>query len=129
MRETTTIGDALKSYLKDSGLETLLKNQDVIRAWQKVTGPEIAAQTRIVGLKRGTLVVEVASSALYAELNTYYLKDLAASIREEMKNRKIRKIKLCLGQRLGEAGDDTGRKKSQSQKPAKKTENGDGKQG
>jgi predicted nucleic acid-binding Zn ribbon protein len=102
----TTIKDALNSFLKGSGLETLLKNQGVVKAWQKVVGEEITAQTRIVGFRRGTLTVEVASSALYAELNTYYLGDLAASVREEMKSKRVRKIRLRLGQPAGETGDD-----------------------
>ncbi len=102
MEKNTTIKEALKSYLKSSGLDTLLRNQAVLKAWQKVAGQEIAGQTRIVGFNRGVLTIEVASSSLYAELNTFYLKDLANSIQNEMGNRKVRRIKLRLGEFVGE---------------------------
>jgi predicted nucleic acid-binding Zn ribbon protein len=92
-----TLREALGLYLRTSGLNVLLKNQDVYNAWQKVVGPEIASQTRIVGFKRGALTAEVASSGLYAELKTYYLDDLVGAIQKEMKNKKVRKIKLRLG--------------------------------
>jgi hypothetical protein len=105
MREDTTIGDALKRYLRTSGLNILLKNQAVMKAWGKVVGPEIAAQTRIVGLKRGTLTVEVASSGLYAELSSFYLDDLVKSLREETGSGRIRKIRLRLGELVEEPGD------------------------
>lgn len=105
MDNNVTIKNALKQYLKSSGLDALLRNKAVVKAWQKVAGREIATQTRIVGFNRGTLTVEVASSGLYAELNTFYLKDLASSIQSEMGNKKVRRIKLRLGEFVGEAGN------------------------
>lgn len=106
MNKIIRMGDALDTYLKQSGLGVLLKNQEVCRAWAKVVGPEMASHSRIVAFRRGALVVEVASSSLYAELSTFYLPSLVESIQQEMKNKKVRSVKLRLGQFLGETQDD-----------------------
>ena len=102
MENHTTIGKALKSYLKSSGLSVLLKNRTVLEAWYKIVGSEIAAQTRIIAFRRGVLTIETASSSLYAELRTYYLEDIARSIQKELGNRKVVKIRLRLAETIEE---------------------------
>ena len=91
MENHTTIGKALKSYLKSSGLSVLLKNRTVLEAWYK-----------IVAFRRGVLTIETASSSLYAELRTYYLEDIARSIQKELGNRKVVKIRLRLAETIEE---------------------------
>jgi predicted nucleic acid-binding Zn ribbon protein len=98
MDGVTRINDALQAYLKTSGVEFLLKNRKVCEAWRKVVGQEIAAQTRVVSFNRGALTVEVASSSLYAELNNFHLRALVEALQRQMKNKKVRTIKLHLGQ-------------------------------
>jgi predicted nucleic acid-binding Zn ribbon protein len=98
MDEVIRIEDALRTYLKASGIEFLLKNQKACEAWEKVVGAEIAPQTRVVSFEKGALTIEVASSSLYAELNNFHLRALVEAVQREMKNKKVRKIRLCLGQ-------------------------------
>ena len=85
MKKDTTIKDALSSYLKNSGLNVLLKNQAAVKAWQKTVGAEIADKTRIVGFNRGVLTVEVASGSLYSELKTFYLNELVDSVQNNQR--------------------------------------------
>lgn len=113
MGRTTRIGDALSQYLKDSGLGVLLKHQNIYRAWARVVGPGIAPQTRIVAFRRGALIVEVASSSLYAELKTFYLPSLVASVQQQMGSKRVRAIKLRLGEFVGDLKN--GRKSRQGQ--------------
>jgi len=98
MGDVTRINDALQTYLKASGIEFLLKNQKVCEAWEKVVGAEIAPMTRVVSFEKGALTIEVASSGLYAELSNFHLRALVEAMQREMKNKKVRKIRLCLGQ-------------------------------
>lgn len=104
-QEDVTIRKALSSYLRESGLDILMKNKAIIRTWCKVVGPEIAAQTRITGYEKGTLMAEVASSSLYAELSKFYLTEIVESMQRKMGNKKVRRIKLRLGEFGGEAED------------------------
>jgi len=98
MGEPKTLKDALGGFLKESGLGVKLRNKDVYAAWEKVVGPEIAEKTRVVKYSRGTMTVEVAASGLYAELEKFYLRDMLESMQKEMGSRKVRKIKLRLGE-------------------------------
>jgi predicted nucleic acid-binding Zn ribbon protein len=114
------ISDALGSYLKQSGLDVLLRNRKVCEAWQRVVGPDMAAQTRIVGFGRGTLTVEVASSSLLAELETYYQAQLVDSLQRELNNRKVRSIRLRLGSPADEVEEvEDGREKHQGRRKGK----------
>ena len=119
MKKETTMKDALDSFLKNSGLNILLKNENLLKAWRKTVGPEIAGKTRIVGFNRGVLTVEVASGSLYSELKTYYLGELADSIRKEMGNRKVRQVKLRLGEIVGEASNGNEEQRKEKDDPAK----------
>jgi predicted nucleic acid-binding Zn ribbon protein len=114
MDDVTRINDALQAYLETSGIEFLLKNQKVCNAWQKVVGQEIAPQTQVAGFDKGVLVIEVASSSLYAELSNFHLRALVEAMQREMKNKKVRKIKLRLGH-FSEDQED-GKEKQQSER-------------
>ena len=114
MNDFTKINDALQTYLKTSGIEFLLKNQKVCEAWQKVVGSEIAPQTQVVSFNGGTLTIEVASSGLLAELNNFHLHALVEAVQREMKNKKVRRIKLRLGHFIEDEGD--GEEKRQGQR-------------
>jgi hypothetical protein len=103
------ISDALGSYLKQSGLDVLLRNRKVCEAWP-----------RIVGFGRGTLTVEVASSSLLAELETYYQAQLVDSLQRELNNRKVRSIRLRLGSPADEVEEvEDGREKHQGRRKGK----------
>ncbi len=112
----TSINDALQTYLKSSGIEFLLKNRKVCVAWEKVVGREIALQTRVVSFNRGALTVEVASSGLYAELNNFHLRALVEAMQRQMKNKKVRSIKLRLGQFIGDEEDGKEERRSEGEK-------------
>ena len=53
------LGDALRSFLKESGLGAQMRDWKVFDAWREVLGPELAQRARAVAFRRGELVVEV----------------------------------------------------------------------
>jgi len=75
------IGDILRDYFESTGLASSLKHLEIYAVWQEIVAPALAPHTRVVGLVRHKLYVEVDSSAHLHELRTFYkeqlLKDLS----------------------------------------------------
>ena len=63
-----SIGEALVSYLRESGLEKTVLEVQVEEAWPRVMGATVANLTRSVEVKDGVLFVRVSSAALKAQL-------------------------------------------------------------
>jgi predicted nucleic acid-binding Zn ribbon protein len=54
------------------------------RAWAEATGPALAADTRVAGLRRGVLEVEVSNSALLQELAHFHKRRLLEELRRRL---------------------------------------------
>ena len=63
-----SIGEALVSYLRESGLEKPVLEVRVEEAWPRVMGTTVAGLTRSVEVREGMLYVRVSSAALKAQL-------------------------------------------------------------
>src|SRR5512137_1301301 len=63
MRRMEHIGDTLRGVLRGAGLDHRLEEWEVVLAWRELVGPEIAARSEALELRRGTLWVGVDSSA------------------------------------------------------------------
>jgi predicted nucleic acid-binding Zn ribbon protein len=55
----TPIGDAMATLLRSRGLGATVVLAEVMSAWERVAGPELAARVRPVSLRHGELVCEV----------------------------------------------------------------------
>ncbi len=66
------------------------------KAWKLVVGEEKAEHTRVTGLRRGCLHVEVESSALLQELTAMDKADLKAAMQEKVEGLFLVDIKLKL---------------------------------
>ncbi|MDR0976742.1 MAG: DUF721 domain-containing protein [Prevotellaceae bacterium] len=66
--QAKSIGELLRVYLRQEGLETPLNEQRLISGWPDVMGATIASYTRDVYIKNGVLYVHVTSAALRQEL-------------------------------------------------------------
>jgi len=65
----TAVGEVLEGYLARSGLAQRLKQAQVVPAWPRLVGPQIAAVTQPESVTPdGTLFVRVATSAWMNEL-------------------------------------------------------------
>jgi len=63
------VGDALKSFLDQSGLQTRVSQAAVVPDWAELVGKQIAAVTEPLRLTRdGTLFVAVSTNAWMSEL-------------------------------------------------------------
>lgn len=68
MAKSVAIGDALISYLRESGLEQSVLDVQIEEVWPKVMGDVVNQLTRKVEVKDGVLYVHVNSAALKAQL-------------------------------------------------------------
>lgn len=66
-------------------------------AWAEAVGPETMPQTRVLGLKRGTLEVEVKSSILMQELAQFRKRSLLTALRAKLLGQTITDIKFRAG--------------------------------
>ena len=89
------LGSILKRYLKRSGLASRIRHRKLYSIWQQALGDK-AGRTRIVGVRRGELEVEVASAALRQELELQrhmYVKVLQAEVERPF----VERIRFGLG--------------------------------
>ena len=68
MGKSVAIGDALISYLRESGLEQSVLDVQIEQVWPRVMGDVVNQLTRKVEVKNGVLYVHVNSAALKAQL-------------------------------------------------------------
>jgi predicted nucleic acid-binding Zn ribbon protein len=65
---SVSIGEALISYIRETGLEQSVLDVQIEEVWPKVMGETVRKLTRSVEVKDGVLVVRVNSAALKAQL-------------------------------------------------------------
>lgn len=70
MKRTNTepIGDLLRQYLRQQGLESPLNEYRLIQGWSHVMGPIVARYTRDLSIRNQTLYVQLSSPAVKLEL-------------------------------------------------------------
>ncbi|MFH1024088.1 MAG: DUF721 domain-containing protein [Planctomycetota bacterium] len=95
-RKPEPVGDILKGVLRQAGLEKRLKGGNPwADAWVSAAGDRTAAHTRVLGLRRNLLEVEVDSSAMLAELAGFRKAELLRELREKRKD--ITDIRFKIG--------------------------------
>lgn len=65
---TEQIGDVLRQFLRQRGLETPLNEYRLVDAWKDVVGPVIARYTTNLFIKNQVLYVSLSSSVIRQEL-------------------------------------------------------------
>ena len=65
---TEQVGDILRQFLRQEGLESPLNEYRLIESWKDVVGPAIARYTSNLYIKNQTLHVHLTSSVLRQEL-------------------------------------------------------------
>ncbi|MDD4609009.1 MAG: DUF721 domain-containing protein [Bacteroidaceae bacterium] len=68
-RESHSIGNLLRQYLRSEGLETPLNEQRLINAWPEVMGTLVSNYTDQLYIKNTVLFVKVSSAPLRQELS------------------------------------------------------------
>ena len=64
----TTLGQAIRAYLKAMGLDQKLKERSLISSWEETLGKNVANATRNIYISNQKLFVELDSSIIRNEL-------------------------------------------------------------
>ncbi|MFK8046470.1 MAG: DUF721 domain-containing protein [Crocinitomicaceae bacterium] len=68
VRETKSMKEAIDSYLRASGLDSVYKEKVVLSKWEELMGKPIALRTDYVTIKEKTLYIEMNSAVMRDEL-------------------------------------------------------------
>ncbi len=87
------IGKSLKNFLKNSGLEKIIDQQNIIELWGDVVGENISKNAKAKSIEYGVLKVETVSSTWRQEL---YLQknEIINKLNERIKKKIIKDIKF-----------------------------------
>ena len=66
-------------------------------AWAEAVGPQFAPETRVGGLRRGVLEVEVKSGVLLQEMAQFHKRKLLAALRQKLPATTITDLKFRAG--------------------------------
>ena len=94
--EYVHISRAIGDWLQESGLLSQPARAELERAWRAAAGRTIASQTRLIGLRREQLWVQVGSAPLRAELEGFRKAELLARLRQEYTRRHISGIRFLV---------------------------------
>ena len=112
MRRMEHIGDALRSYLRGASLEKRVSQWEVILAWPRIVGSEIAAHSEATDLRNETLWVSVPSSSWRQHIQFLKVRILEA-LGREFPDVRVREIRCVVGRGRAEREASGGDEKRQ----------------
>ncbi len=91
------LGVLVRTLVQAEGLDKPSPLASLRGIWEELVGVELSRHSRLEGLRRGTLRVEVDSAAHMAELKGLVQAGLAKQLSERSEDRTVRAIGLRLG--------------------------------
>jgi predicted nucleic acid-binding Zn ribbon protein len=88
-----SIGSVLDRVLADLGLKPALQGWRAVEAWPTVVGPRLAARTRAVAFRDGTLHVEVDGSAWLHEIG-FLKRDLLRRLHDVLGANEVKDLRF-----------------------------------
>jgi len=87
------IGSAIKSFLKKTGLEKGIKEQNVLKIWNKTVGLKISKNTTPVSIKNGILILKVSTPAWRQELQFQKI-EIIKKLNKKLNKETIKEIRF-----------------------------------
>ncbi len=97
MKKPRPLGELVREFMEVSGLSRRAEQAHVEAAWRKVAGPEVASRTRLLGVKRYVVTIEVGSPALLSELSGFKKADLTRRMQAELPDQLVKELKFVQG--------------------------------
>ena len=66
--KTQQISKVIQAFLKESGLESRLKEVQLINSWEEIVGTMISKRTKKIEIKNGKMIIYLQSSVVKNEL-------------------------------------------------------------
>ena len=95
-RQPTKIADALGELLARRGFARVQSTAALETAWQQIAGDTLAPHTRLSGLKRGKLEIQIANSVLLQEVS-YRKTELLQQMIAAAPDAGIRDLRFSVG--------------------------------
>ncbi len=86
------IANAIRQFLKESGLRRPSGDERVFRAWSDAAGAAWKERATPAAFRAGQLVVEVSSSVHLAELKGFHSEDIRARANSQLGEARIKKV-------------------------------------
>jgi predicted nucleic acid-binding Zn ribbon protein len=87
------IAGAIKNFLKKTGLEKAIAQQNALEVWSTVVGKNVAKNASAESIEHGILLVRVTTPAWRQELQ-FQKKEIINSINKELRQKIIKDIKF-----------------------------------
>jgi hypothetical protein len=91
------LGDVLEKVLKKQAVPLPSRDQELITAWRKAVGQQVAAQTFPDRLRRETLYVRVSTSVWMHQLQ-FMKQDILPRINALLNHREVKSLHFTLGE-------------------------------
>lgn len=91
------LAEALSQLFTARGWGRRQEQLHLERAWEAAVGEELARKTRVVGLRRGELEIEVANAILLQELNHFHKRRLLADLRKRLPGTALSGLRFRAG--------------------------------
>jgi predicted nucleic acid-binding Zn ribbon protein len=90
-------GDVLPALLKDLHLDARQAEAEVVKVWNALIDPVVSAHAQPANLNRGTLFVNVDSSAWLMEIVRYRRKEILERMQQSFGPNVVKKISFRIG--------------------------------
>jgi len=90
------IGEVIKETLKRLGIKKSSISGLLPGEWRGLVGEKIANYSRILGFRKGVLLIEVGSSSLLYEIEVIRREEILTKIRERFPTKNIRGLKCII---------------------------------
>ncbi len=90
------VSAALSELIQRRGFAQAGGQAELQTAWNEIAGTQTAKQTRVTGISRGAMQIEVSGSALLSELAAFRRASLLKGLNESFPELKIKDLKFRL---------------------------------
>ena len=91
-RREKAAGDIVGGVLKSIRIETRRAEAEIIRVWNELVDPSVAAHAQPVGINKGTLFVDVDSSVWLSEIVRYRRREILDRLQSSFGKELIARI-------------------------------------
>ena len=88
-----SLGSVIDALVRQLGIQTKLKQYDIVDVWGSIVGAQIASMTSIDKIERGVLVVKVTAAPWRTEL-TFRRSEILEKIHAAMNSDAIKDIRF-----------------------------------